>query len=154
MTRAEALTTKYRQFYRTRSFKTHAVVRPLTIAAEALLSADKSFWNEPEALVQVVQGRLYTRIRQLFREKLAYPPQGSTIEEQDKAMEDFARYFVEEVYGNAFRHDLAALSGKQLNLIKNACEVLYRVAEAQYWRERKAAGEVADEEPIDDSAEG
>ncbi|MFN8440682.1 MAG: type I-D CRISPR-associated protein Cas10d/Csc3 [Caldilineaceae bacterium] len=150
MTRAEALTTKYRQFYRTRSFKTHAVVRPLSIAAEALLNADKNFWNEPEALVQVVHGRLYTRIRQLFREKLAYPPQGSSVEEQDAAMADFACYFVEEVYGKAFRHDLAALSGKQLNLIKNACEVLYRVAESQYWRERKAAGVIEDEEPIDD----
>jgi len=151
MTRAEELTTKYRQFYRARSRKTHAVVRPLSIAAEALLTADKGFWDDRTALMQVVHGRLYTRIRQLFREKLAYPPQGSTIEEQDAAMADFAHYFVEEVYDKAFRRDLAALGGKQLNLIKNACEVLYRTAEAQYWRERKAAGVVNEEELFNES---
>jgi CRISPR-associated protein Csc3 len=67
-------------------------------------------------------------------------------EKQDAAIAEFARYFVEEVFFGAFRGDLAALRGKQLNLLKNACEVLYRTAEADYWRARKAAGENVEQE--------
>lgn len=141
MTHAQTLTNLYRKFYRTRGGKSHAIVRPLSIVAEGLLDADARLFDSQEALTEAVHGRLYVRIRQLFRENLAFPPARSTLEEQDLAMAEFARYFVGEVFFNAFRADLAALRGKQLNLLKNACEVLYRTAEAEYWRQRRAAGE-------------
>ncbi|MCB0129093.1 MAG: type I-D CRISPR-associated protein Cas10d/Csc3, partial [Caldilineaceae bacterium] len=144
MTHAQTLTTLYRQFYRTRGAKSHAIVRPLSIAAEALLDADRRLFESQDALVEAVHGRLYVRIRQLFRENLAFPPGGSKLEEQNDAITEFARYFVDEVFFGAFRGDVAALRGKQLNLLKNACEVLYRTADAAYWRERKAAGEPVD----------
>ncbi|MEZ4684294.1 MAG: type I-D CRISPR-associated protein Cas10d/Csc3 [Caldilineaceae bacterium] len=144
MTHAQTLTTLYRQFYRTRGAKSHAIVRPLSIAAEALLDADRRLFDSQDALVEAVHGRLYVRIRQLFRENLAFPPGGSKLEEQNDAITEFARYFVDEVFFGAFRGDVAALRGKQLNLLKNACEVLYRTADAAYWRERKAAGEPVD----------
>lgn len=152
MTHARKLTDLYRRFYRTRSGKTHAIVRPISIVAEAVLEADPLCFDSPEALEEVAHGRLFTRVRQLFRENLAYPPQGSTREEQEKAMAEFARYFVCEVFYGAFRGNKAALAGKQLNLLKNACEVLYRTAEAQYWAERRKASEddTAAEGPFED----
>ncbi|MBX3001344.1 MAG: type I-D CRISPR-associated protein Cas10d/Csc3 [Caldilineaceae bacterium] len=150
MSHARTLTELYRQFYRTRSRKTHAVIRPISLAAETVLDADSRNFSDPESLVEAVHGRLYVRIRQLFRERLAYPPQGSTIEEQDAAIAQFARYFVEDLYYGAFRGDKASLRGKQLNLIKNACEVLYRTAEAAYWQERREAGEAIEPETDDE----
>lgn len=146
MTHAQTLTTLYRRFYRTRGGKSHAIIRPLSIVAEALLDADNRLFDSKAALVEAVHGRLYVRIRQLFRENLAFPPAGSKIEDQDAAIAEFARYFVEEVFFGAFRGDLAALRGKQLNLLKNACEVLYRAKEAEEWRARKAAGEDVQQE--------
>lgn len=146
MTRAQTLTTLYRQFYRTRGSKSHAIVRPLSIVAEALLDADSRLFDSQAALVEAVHGRLYVRIQQLFRENLALKPQGVTPEEREAAITEFARYFVTEIFFNTFRGDLAALRGKQLNLLKNACEVLYRTAEADYWQARKAAGENVEQE--------
>lgn len=153
MSHARTLTELYRQFYRTRSRKTHAVIRPISLAAETVLDADSRNFSDAEALVEAVHGRLYVRIRQLFREQLAYPPQGSTIEEQDAAIAEFARYFVDDLYYGAFRGDKASLRGKQLNLIKNACEVLYRTADAAYWAERRKAGEAVDED-VEDTEDG
>ena len=141
MTRAQTLTNLYRQFYRTRGNKSHSIVRPLSIVAEALLDADSRLFDSQAALVEAVHGRLYVRIQQLFRENLAIKPKGITPEEREIAITEFARYFVEEVFFGAFRGDLSALRGKQLNLLKNACEVIYRAGEAEYWRARKAAGE-------------
>lgn len=146
MTHAQTLTNLYRRFYRTRGGKSHALIRPLSIVAEALLDADSRLFNSKAALVEAVHGRLYVRIRQLFRENLAFPPAGSKIEDQDAAIAELARYFVEEVFFGAFRGDLSALRGKQLNLLKNACEVLYRAKEADEWRARKAAGEDVQQE--------
>ena len=141
MTKAQTLTNLYRQFYRTRGNKSHAIVRPLSIVAEALLDADSRLFDSQAALAEAVHGRLYVRIQQLFRENLAIKPQGVKPEEREAAIAEFAHYFVTEIFFNTFRGDLAALRGKQLNLLKNTCEVLYRTAEAAYWRERKAAGE-------------
>jgi CRISPR-associated protein Csc3 len=124
------------------------------LAAETVLDADSRNFDDAESLTEAVHGRLYVRIRQLFREKLAYPPQGTTIEEQDAAIAEFARYFVEDLYYGAFRGDKASLRGKQLNLIKNACEVIYRTAEADYWDERRAVNNGAeDESGFDDDLE-
>ena len=150
MSHARTLTELYRQFYRTRSRKTHAIIRPISLAAETVLDADSRNFSDAESLFEAVYGRLYVRIRQLFRENLAYPPQGSTIEEQDAAIAQFARYFVNDLYYGAFRGDKASLRGKQLNLIKNACEVLYRTADAAYWAERRQAGEAIEPESEDD----
>lgn len=146
MTKAQTLTNLYRRFYRTRGSKSHAIVRPLSIAAEALLDADRRLFDDQTALAEAVHGRLYVRIQQLFRENLAIKPQGVLPEEREAALAEFANYFVTEIFFNTFRGDLAALRGKQLNLLKNTCEVLYRTAEAAYWRERKAAGEDVEQE--------
>jgi CRISPR-associated protein Csc3 len=40
---------------------------------------------------------------------------------------DFAKYFVIEVFEKAFAGDRARLAGRQLNLIRDTCEFLYRL---------------------------
>ena len=51
----------------------------------------------------------------------------SQREEERQAVLDFARYFVEEVFEKGFSRDRARLAGRQLNLIKDTCEFLYRL---------------------------
>ncbi|MDB9459280.1 type I-D CRISPR-associated protein Cas10d/Csc3, partial [Dolichospermum circinale CS-545/17] len=56
-------------------------------------------------------------------------------EEERQAILEFAEYFVEEVFEKSFASDRARLAGRQLNLIRDTCEFLYRLADDE---ERKA----------------
>jgi CRISPR-associated protein Csc3 len=56
-------------------------------------------------------------------------------------MRQFAAYFVGDIFHDTLRGDKSALRGKQLNLLKNACEAIYRDAAAQEWRDRQEAEE-------------
>ncbi|MGL5807342.1 MAG: hypothetical protein ACRC11_18215, partial [Xenococcaceae cyanobacterium] len=47
-------------------------------------------------------------------------------------------YFVLEVFEGTFKGDRARLAGRQLNLIRDTCEFLYRLEEDKYWREQKS----------------
>ncbi len=51
----------------------------------------------------------------------------SKREEERQAVLDFAKYFVVEVFDNSFAGDRARLAGRQLNLIRDTCEFLYRL---------------------------
>ena len=69
-----------------------------------------------------------------------YAP-GSDAANREAAIRLFAEYFVSTIFYDTLRADKSALRGKQLNLLKNACEVLYVDASAQEWRERQANAE-------------
>ncbi|NEP63180.1 MAG: hypothetical protein F6K31_40780, partial [Symploca sp. SIO2G7] len=64
---------------------------------------------------------------------------------------DFSRYFVLDVFEKAFSGDRARLAGQQLNLIRNTCEFLYRLAQDKENQERKAQG-IRDDASEDDDA--
>ena len=51
----------------------------------------------------------------------------SNREEERQAVLDFAQYFVVEVFQKSFTSDRARLAGRQLNLIRDTCEFLYRL---------------------------
>jgi CRISPR-associated protein Csc3 len=51
----------------------------------------------------------------------------SKREEERQAVLEFARYFVEDVFEGCFKSDRARLAGRQLNLIRDTCEFLYRL---------------------------
>lgn len=76
-------------------------------------------------------------------------PPGSTRARREEAMSQFATFFVNTVFYDALRGDVAALRGRQLNLLKSACEMLYREATARDWRERQAVEAVPEEEDHD-----
>jgi CRISPR-associated protein Csc3 len=48
-------------------------------------------------------------------------------EEEREAVLDFAQYFVVEVFEKSFAGDRARLAGRQINLIRDTCEFLYRL---------------------------
>ncbi len=52
-------------------------------------------------------------------------------------MRDFADYMVNQVFFRALRGDRSALRGRQLNLLKSACEVIYRDESARDRSERE-----------------
>ncbi|MGH8000421.1 MAG: type I-D CRISPR-associated protein Cas10d/Csc3, partial [Brasilonema sp.] len=52
-----------------------------------------------------------------------------TPEEERQAVSDFAKYFVETIFEGSFKGDRARLAGTQLNLIRDTCEYLYRLAD-------------------------
>ena len=145
MSHARTLVELYRSFYRAERLKTNAILRPIALAAEVILEARPSLFNaqaeEGAALIEVVRGRLQTFIRNVARNSAdGRLPKGSTAESREQAISDFSAYFVRDIFLQALNGDPAALRGKQLNLLKNACEVLYIDA----WRQERADQRVED----------
>lgn len=137
MSHARELTTLYRQFYRVKgSYSAHNVLRPLSLAAQVILEADPLLFGDEAALIEAVYGALQSRLEGAKDRGQYYFPKGSTTASREQAMCAFADYFVRQVYVQALRSDKSALRGKQLNLLKNACEALYHALEA----EERAAG--------------
>lgn len=125
MSHARHLTETYLKFYRSKRYNSNSILRPISIAASTILDADERLFDR-EGLVEAVYGELYSYIDRAGREKLAYYPKGSDWESREKAMREFADYFVNELFYETLRGDKSALRGRQLNLLKSACEVIYR----------------------------
>jgi CRISPR-associated protein Csc3 len=130
MSHAKELTTLYRRFYRARRNNANSILRPISIAARTVLEADERLFGE-EGLVEAVYGELHSYVERGSRERLFYYPKGSDRESREQAMQAFAGHFVNEVFYKTLRGDKSALRGKQLNLLKSACEVIYREADAR-----------------------
>lgn len=143
---AQQLTKLYRQFYQAKRWNSNSILQPVAKTARAILEADSRLFDTPEALSNAVYGSLRAFIERAYKEKLAFPPKGSTRESQQEDMRDFARYFVHTIFFDVFRGDKSALRGKQLNLLKNACEVIYLDEAAKDKAEREAA-EQSDDTP-------
>jgi CRISPR-associated protein Csc3 len=150
MSHARNLVSRYRAFYRHKKGRLNSnnVVRPLTEAAKALLTADLRLFDDVEALREVVQSRLEKVTERVSTGKAdgtvplwLYSDEKTRAAEINAAIEEFARYFVETIYRDVFKEDRAALAGKQLNLLKNACESVYMAEQRREWRERNETAE-------------
>ncbi|MBD2150011.1 type I-D CRISPR-associated protein Cas10d/Csc3 [Pseudanabaena sp. FACHB-1277] len=150
----QKLTELYRQFYRAnKSYnpKANAVLKPIDVASSTILKADPSF--QGEALVHVVAAEVCKLIDRVH----ASTAEGRWIlkdrEEERQKILEFANYFVKDVFTETFKGDRARLAGRQINLIRDTCEFLYRLAQDQENQERKAKGELtidAEQEENDD----
>ncbi len=142
VTHAYELTTRYRQFYRASGFKSNAILRPLSIATKTLIEADPRLFASDPALVEAVEGALAKFMDRVGsnRAEGMYAP-GSTHETRPAAIADFSQYLVNEVFRTTFDGDRAALRGRQLNLLKDACETIYRNL---HRKEKLARGESPD----------
>lgn len=138
---ARKLVELYRQFYRAKRWNSNSILQPITKTARAILDADSRLFGDPQALTDAVYGGLHNFIERAYKEQLAFPPKGSTQESQQESMREFARHFVQEIFFGVFRGDKSALRGKQLNLLKNACEVIYLDESAKDKAEREAIEE-------------
>ena len=120
---ARQLTQLYRKFYRAKRWKSNNILRPISIAAETVLKADARLFASDAALIETVYGALHASLERSDRESLPYF--SIKGEKADVARHEFVEYFVNEVFRKALRGDKSALRGRQLNLLKNACEVIY-----------------------------
>jgi len=138
MSHARKLTDMYRRFYRAKRRNANSILRPLSIAARTVLETDPRLFDR-EGMVEAVYGELHSYVERGGKENLFYRPRGSDATSRKQAMREFADYFVNQVFYEALRGDKSALRGKQLNLLKSACEVIYREADAQEWAKRDSA---------------
>lgn len=135
------LTELYRKFYRAKSskgkpMKANAILKPIDEAADTILKADKEIF-QGEILVDAVAAKIF-KLMERVRNSTA---EGRWViahrDEEREAILDFARYFVLEVFEGTFRSDRARLAGRQLNLIRDTCEFLYRLEDDKERRARK-----------------
>jgi CRISPR-associated protein Csc3 len=122
------LTELYRQFYRANKRynpKANAVLKPIDIASKTILEADLSF--QGEVMVYMVAAEVFKLMDRVH----ASTAEGRWIfknrEEERQAILEFSQYFVVEVFEKSFAGDRARLAGRQINLIRDTCEFLYRL---------------------------
>jgi CRISPR-associated protein Csc3 len=123
------LTELYRRFYRAnKKFnpKANAVLKPIDIAAETILKADSSVF-EGETLTLAVAAEIFKLMDRVHSSTAEGRWIMNKREEERQAVLEFARYFVEDVFNKSFAKDRARLAGRQLNLIRDTCEFLYRL---------------------------
>ncbi|MFB2982025.1 type I-D CRISPR-associated protein Cas10d/Csc3 [Microseira sp. BLCC-F43] len=125
----QKLTQLYRRFYRANKRynpKSNAVLKPIDIAADTILKAESSVF-QGETLVAAVAAEVF----KLMDRVRASTAEGRWAigkrEEERQAVLDFAKYFVVEVFEKSFASDRARLAGRQLNLLRDTCEFLYRL---------------------------
>jgi CRISPR-associated protein Csc3 len=149
MSHARTLTELYRNFYRAKGRpNSNSILRPISIAANALMDADRRIFHDEDSLVELVDGELGRFVNRVAENKAdGRLPAGVDKPTRDQAIRAFASYFVRDLFFGTLKGDVSALRGKQLNLLKSACEVIYRDLDAQYWTERgKNAAEAELEE--------
>ncbi|MGH8071944.1 MAG: type I-D CRISPR-associated protein Cas10d/Csc3, partial [Candidatus Entotheonellia bacterium] len=148
MSHARQLVDLYRQFYRASRYNSNSILRPMAVAAKTILTADPRLF-EREGLTEAVRGELAAfmeRVRNNRADGRPSPRQMDESPEQaarrrEEAMQRFAEYFVGTIFYDTFRGDVAALRGRQLNLLRSACEVLYQDAGARDRQNRQAMEE-------------
>lgn len=136
----QKLTDLYRRFYRANkrySPKSNAVLKPIDIAAETILKAESSVFHG-ETLVAAVAAEVFKLMDRVHASTAEGRWVMSKREEERQAVLEFAKYFVEEVFEKSFASDRARLAGRQLNLIRDTCEFLYRLADDKENAERDA----------------
>ncbi|MDH6099396.1 type I-D CRISPR-associated protein Cas10d/Csc3 [Anabaenopsis sp. FSS-46] len=127
----QKLTDLYRKFYRANKRynpKSNAVLKPIEIASETILKAESSVF-QGETLVMAVAAEVFKLMDRVHASTAEGRWVMSNREQERQAVVDFSRYFVQEVFEKSFAGDRARLAGRQINLIRDTCEFLYRLAD-------------------------
>jgi CRISPR-associated protein Csc3 len=141
MNHPRQLTELYRRFYRAKSqfAKANSILKPIDLAADALLKADRALFVQGEgALVDVVAAELNSLMQRVHRSDAEGRWVISSPEEERRVVREFAEYFVNELFLGALKGDVARLAGIQLNLLRDTCETLYREIDDRERAEKKA----------------
>jgi len=123
------LTELYRKFYRANkrySPKSNAVLKPIDIAADTILKADSTVF-QGETLVMAVAAEVFKLMDRVHASTAEGRWVFSNREEERQAVLNFAQYFVVDIFEKSFASDRARLAGRQLNLLRDTCEFLYRL---------------------------
>ncbi|MBE9129253.1 MULTISPECIES: type I-D CRISPR-associated protein Cas10d/Csc3 [unclassified Coleofasciculus] len=143
------LTELYRKFYRANKRynpKANAVLKPIDIASKTILEADLSF--QGEVMVYMVAAEVFKLMDRVHASTAEGRWMFKNREEERQAILEFAQYFVVEVFEKSFAGDRARLAGRQINLIRDTCEFLYRLEDD---KENRARKEQEQENSEDDS---
>jgi CRISPR-associated protein Csc3 len=132
------LTELYRKFYRANKRynpKANAVLKPIDLAADTILKADSSIFHG-ETLIATVAAEVFKLMDRVHASTAEGRWVISNREDERQAVLAFARYFVVDVFEKAFAGDRARLAGRQLNLLRDTCEFLYRLEDDRENRAR------------------
>ena len=125
----QRLTELYRKFYRAEKRynpKANAVLKPMDLAAKTLLKSDSTVF-QGDTLIITVAAEVFKLMDRVHLKTADGRWEISDREEERQAILEFARYFVVDVFETAFLGDRARLAGRQLNLLLDTCEFLYRL---------------------------
>lgn len=152
------LTELFRKFYRAKSTKgqptkANAILKPIDEAADVILKAELSACRG-ETLVDYVAARLASLMNRVHSSTAEgrWVFKNSERDQEREAILDFSRYFVMEVFEGTFKGDRARLAGRQLNLIRDTCEFLYRLEDDKERRKKKEQG--IEDPTTEDSEQG
>ena len=137
------LTDLYRTFYRANksySPKANAVLKPVDIASDTILKAESSMFHG-EALIAAVAAEISKLMDRVHNSTAEGRWVVKDREKERQLVLAFSRYFVVDVFEGAFAGDRARLAGRQINLIRDTCEFLYRIEQDKENQERKARKE-------------
>jgi len=140
------LTDLYRSFYRANKRynpKANAVLTPINVAADTIL---KGGMYQGEALVGVVAAEVASLMNRVHTSTAEGRWILSDREQERQKILSFARYFVIDVFEGSFKGDRARLAGRQLNLLRNTCEFLYRLEQDRENQESKTQVQPAEED--------
>jgi len=146
MNHARRLTELYRRFYRAKSWfaKANAVLKPIDVAADTMLKADRALFTQDEgALVDVVAAEMNSLMQRVHRSEAEGRWVISNSEDERRAVREFAEYFVNDLFTSALKGDAARLAGQQLNLLRNTCDTLYREMDDRERSEKRAMAAAA-----------
>ncbi|MCC7448447.1 MAG: type I-D CRISPR-associated protein Cas10d/Csc3, partial [Anaerolineae bacterium] len=143
MHRAKELVRLYSQFYwvkRPFQASSYTLLRPLDIVADTLLNADRRLFDDEESLIDVTRGQLHDRMESSETNAIFIRNRAS-----EELMREFCTFFVHDIFLGVYKGDVAALRGKQLNLLRSACEVIYLDEVRRKWAARGQEADTDDE---------
>ena len=122
--------------FRHKRLNSNSILRPITVASAEqfwmpipdYLTAAKASCKRSKAVCAVHGARANDKADGRL-------PKGSDWESREAAMHAFSEYFAGTIFFDILRGDRAALRGKQLNLLKDACEVIYRDENRKEWKQ-------------------
>jgi CRISPR-associated protein Csc3 len=132
----------YRKFYRAKWTKgkttpANAILKPVDETSAVILKAELSK-VQIDALIDHVTGKLCSLMNRVHSSTAEGRPVFKKNERdlEREAILVFSRYFVMNVFRDSFNSDRARLAGRQLNLIRDTCEYLYRLEDDKEVRAR------------------
>ena len=116
---------------------------------------DKALASDTQSLTDVVAARIAKLMTNVRRKAAEGKPTLTFVdgkwrpalnnEQERQAVYEFAKYFVEVIFEGSFKSDRARLAGRQINLIRDTCEFLYRL-------ENDKENHARDDKPADDAS--
>lgn len=123
----QELVNRYAAFYLPKKvngkYSSTACTKPLKIACNILA---KEYYREDDELISMISAEISKLMGQIKNNTAQGYWQIASRDEERLAIQEFARFFVEEFWRVALRSDTANIAGNKLALISNTCEFLVK----------------------------